>query len=666
MSGQQKAYQLVSQELIHIEGQGLKKPAGRKLKTMLLFPPEWVPTAPYLALPCLTAVLRQEGHEVVQKDVNIEMYDLFFSDSFLIWVKTRMGMQLRALEAKEQTGALTDQDIDHKAVLDHKAKLDLFDLIERAEAAKRIVRGDEFYQADKLEQALNTFREVTQYISAAYYPASIVFYPMESNLGYRPGVSKEVFACLDDEQVNIYRDVCGQLVLPAISKEAPDVVGVSIGTQMQLLAGLTFCKMIKEIFPNIHVTIGGNVVTRLQEELPKHEAFFTSVVDSAILYEGEHALLWLLEALSGLREWTSVPNLIYHDESGVHLNKDIYTEKTTSLPLPDFDGLPLDKYFVPLRILPYLATRGCYWGRCTFCDHGQGYFDQYRGLPAQEVVRQLTALKEKYRTEHFLFADESYPPALLKKVSQLLVDQDVGIKWTTLIRFEEALQDPQIWQLAVKSGCCTLYYGMESANERVLNLMDKHVKKSVIENNLREAAKAGIWNHVMAFYGFPGETRAEAEETRQFLLDNKQHIHSVELFYFVAYRHTPIVRNPEKFGITIHTQEDYDLPLDFYYTVNEPGGLSCLDAMQLCEEFYKNDFEPWAVRVNAREHVFLYISRYGTNQLPQIYARGSDTAVVPSGEGVSGLVTWPMARGERAAGKEGEPSMTRVVSHAVS
>ena len=43
--------------------------------------------------------------------------------------------------------------------------------------------------------------------------------------------------------------------------------------------------------------------------------------------------------------------------------------------------------------------------------------------------------------------------------------------------------------------------------------------------------------------------------------------------------------------------------------------------MQLCEEFYKNDFQPWAVRVNAREHVFLYISKFGTNKLPQIYAQ---------------------------------------------
>lgn len=656
----------MSEGFIHIDGQTPEKASGRKLKTMLLFPPEWVPTAPYLALPCLTAVLRQAGHEVIQKDVNIEMYDLFFSDSFLIWVKTRMGMQLHELEAKERSGWLTDQEIDQKAVVQAKAKVDVFHLIEQAETAKRIVRSQEFYDAEKLECALSSFREVMEYISAAYYPASIVFYPLESNLGYRPGVSKEVFACLDDEQVNVYRDVCRQIVLPAIGKQAPDVVGVSLGTQMQLLAGLTFCKMIKESFPEIHITVGGNVVTRLQEELPKQERFFTTVFDSAILYEGEHALLWLLEAVAGERAWSSVPNLIYRDGSEVHTNTEIYTEKTTALPLPDFDGLPLDQYFVPVRILPYLATRGCYWGRCTFCDHGQGYFDQYRGLPANEVVRQIKALKEKYQAEHFLFSDESYPPALLKKVSQLLVDQEVGIKWTTLIRFEESLQDPQIWELAVKSGCCTLYYGMESANERVLNLMDKHVKKSVIANNLRAAAKAGIWNHVMAFYGFPGETREEAEETRQFILDNQPSIHSVELFYFVAYRHTPMVRTPEKFGITIHKQDEYDLPLDFYYTLNEPGGISCLDAMQLCEEFYKNDFEPWAVRVNAREHVFLYISKYGTNSLPQIYAKREEAGAARSADTVSGLVTWPVARGDAESTRDGEPSMTRVVSHAIS
>jgi hypothetical protein len=66
------------------------------------------------------------------------------------------------------------------------------------------------------------------------------------------------------------------------------------------------------------------------------------------------------------------------------------------------------------------------------------------------------------------------------------------------------------------------------------------------------------------------------------------------------------------------------------------------------------------VRVNAREHVFLYISKFGTNQLPQIYAQ--QTQAVGSPQGVSGLITWPVAMGEGEDGKEG---MSRVVSHGV-
>ncbi|MBY0247320.1 MAG: B12-binding domain-containing radical SAM protein [Nitrospiraceae bacterium] len=645
--------------LVQIEGLApLKTEERKQSKVMLLFPPEWVPTAPYLALPSLTAVLREAGHTVIQRDINIGMWDHFFSMEFLIWVKARLGMQLKALQDKEKAGSLTERDSGQKAVVEQAYDVDVFDLAERAEDAKLIVRGERFYEAEILEGALNTFREAMAYISAAYYPASLVFYPMESNLGYRPGVSKEVFACLEDEQVNVYRDLCNQLVMPEVARERPDVIGISIGTQMQFLAGLTFAKMIKDTFPQIHVVVGGNVITRLHEDLVNHERFFTEVFDSAIIYEGEHALLWLIEALNGQRLLATVPNLIYRDESGLHRNTEVYTEKTAALPLPDFEGLPLDRYFVPELIIPYLATRGCYWGRCTFCDHGQGYFDQYRGMPVQLVVEQIKALRDKYRCRHFLFSDESYPPALFKKVSQLLIDQDVGIKWTTLIRFEETLQDQATWDLAAKAGCCTLYYGMESANERVLNLMDKHATKHVIQRNLQMAAQAGIWNHVMAFYGFPGETFEEAMETRQFVLENQPAIHSLELFYFVAYRHTPMVRRPEQFGITIHKQEEYDLPLDYYYTLNDPSTLSCLDAMQLCEEFYKNDFHPWAVRVNSREHVFLYISKFGTNRLPQIYAQ--QTQPVGSPEGVSGLITWPVAR------PEGDEGMSRVTSHDVT
>src|SRR5437764_15211445 len=102
----------LSTGLIQIDGMAVPSRAGRKLKTMLLFPPEWVPTAPYLALPSLTAVLRENGHEVIQRDINIEMYDLFFSDTFLICVMARMSLQLSRLRAKAMSAAPTNRGAD--------------------------------------------------------------------------------------------------------------------------------------------------------------------------------------------------------------------------------------------------------------------------------------------------------------------------------------------------------------------------------------------------------------------------------------------------------------------------------------------------------------------------------------------------------------------------
>src|SRR5512147_400023 len=146
--------------LVQIEGLApLAKGTRKQSKVMLLFPPEWVPTAPYLALPSLTAVLREAGHTVIQRDINIGMWDHFFSMEFLIWVKARLGMQLKSLQDKEKAGTLTERDLGQKAVVEQAYDVDVFGLAERAENAKLIVRGERFYEAETLEGALNTFRE---------------------------------------------------------------------------------------------------------------------------------------------------------------------------------------------------------------------------------------------------------------------------------------------------------------------------------------------------------------------------------------------------------------------------------------------------------------------------------------------------------------------------
>src|SRR5919206_3497052 len=115
-----------SNGLVQIDGLAPLARGERKTsKVMLLFPPEWVPTAPYLALPSLTSVLRRHGHEVIQKDVNIEMYDHFFSDTFLIWVRARLEMQRRALEERERGEGLDEAAVAQKLAVEEKLAWDV-------------------------------------------------------------------------------------------------------------------------------------------------------------------------------------------------------------------------------------------------------------------------------------------------------------------------------------------------------------------------------------------------------------------------------------------------------------------------------------------------------------------------------------------------------------
>ncbi len=49
------------------------------MKIYLLFPPHWTPTMPHMALPVLTGWMRRHGHQVNQRDLNVETYDEIFT-----------------------------------------------------------------------------------------------------------------------------------------------------------------------------------------------------------------------------------------------------------------------------------------------------------------------------------------------------------------------------------------------------------------------------------------------------------------------------------------------------------------------------------------------------------------------------------------------------------
>src|SRR6185295_3289419 len=158
-------------ELIQLHRAAAEPASPRKARVMLVFPPDWYPSEPYLSLPTLTAVLRRAGHEVVQEDVNLAMYDWYFSEDFLRRiVLRRVPQQLDRLRKLARKRELEEREHDLQLALCDLTRERITKLAEKAEAAKRVVRGDEFYNAERLEWGINTFREITGVISLVYAP----------------------------------------------------------------------------------------------------------------------------------------------------------------------------------------------------------------------------------------------------------------------------------------------------------------------------------------------------------------------------------------------------------------------------------------------------------------------------------------------------------------
>ena len=150
-----------SKELILLNRQSFEATSGRKMKVMLIFPPDWFPSEPYLSLPSLTAVLRQAGHQVVQKDINLEMWDWYFSEDFLKKVLRKVPQQLDRLRKLAKKRELEEWEQDLQLTLCDLTRQRIDDLIKKAEKAKAIIRGEVFYEIDQLEWAIHVFREVT-------------------------------------------------------------------------------------------------------------------------------------------------------------------------------------------------------------------------------------------------------------------------------------------------------------------------------------------------------------------------------------------------------------------------------------------------------------------------------------------------------------------------
>jgi anaerobic magnesium-protoporphyrin IX monomethyl ester cyclase len=529
------------------------------MKVLLLFPPHWTPTMPHLALPTLTAYLRAHNVEVIQRDLNIEIFDAILSRGYLKQALTH----LRQNYGSHTEGRLARHVVPSRErvqwALDHGPML-----VDQVENAVGVVRSDAFLDGPIGVQAFLTMVQSLEVASLPFYPASLNLtsytppYPVDR--------SRNLRRAMHDPGHNMFLDLFRRRVIPDIEREQPDIVGISIPTLEQMLAGVTLGYQIKEAGLPCHVTVGGPHITMLREAILQVPVFF-DWFDSAVVFDGEVPLLRLAEALDGDGDLSQVPNLIYKDGDQIRVTTRQEPEKTFDLPLPDFDGLSLSRYLAPTLVLPLRTARGCYYGKCAFCNVDYAGPPSYRQLQAEGIVNQMVTLNKKYGARHIFFADEAITPRNLRDMSPLLAEQDPSIYWCGCVRFEKAIIRDILNNIA-QAGCCMLLFGLETASEPIMERMAKGTQLEHMSRILLESTAAGIWNHTFFFFGFPGETIEHAQETVNFIYKYKHAIHSASPGTFALERYSPAHRFPQTFGVKrIIEDPNTDLAIYFDYEV---------------------------------------------------------------------------------------------------
>jgi hypothetical protein len=102
--------------------------------------------------------------------------------------------------------------------------------------------------------------------------------------------------------------------------------------------------------------------------------------------------------------------------------------------------------------------------------------------------------------------------------------------------------------------------------------MRKRTKRETIISNLTEATESGIWMHCFLFFGFPGETDADARQTYDFILENPRIVSSFGAGTFSLEHNSPIAHHYEDFGIRLLTSRTNDV--DVYYDYEVDRGIS--------------------------------------------------------------------------------------------
>ena len=279
-------------------------------------------------------------------------------------------------------------------------------------------------------------------------------------------------------------------------------------------ASIAILKLAKEIDPGIVTVLGGPHPTFLFKDVLESEK---GIVDYILLGEGEETLRELLQALQN-GTVKDVKGIAYVDDGKVVANarRKQITDLEELSPAWDLLDWEVYNYLVSPggRMASISTSRGCEMS-CSFCSQRLFWRGAWRARNPERVIEEIVFLYEKYQIKVFTLID-AYPTRdrlRWERLLDLLIEKNLDISLLMETRVEDIVRDKDILDKYRKAGIIHIYMGAESADEAVLNSLNKDIEMKTTKEALELLNKAGIVTEASFMIGFPQETWESVKRT---------------------------------------------------------------------------------------------------------------------------------------------------------
>jgi Radical SAM superfamily len=381
---------------------------------------------------------------------------------------------------------------------------------------------------DRYRRVVKDISRVLDKVSPSAVSVGLVNY---DDRGLSPVNSADLLTAAERPEMNPFYPNFRARLKELFLKDEFQTVGISLNYLSQALSAFSMMGFIRREFPGVKIILGGGLVTSWMKN-PEWENPFGGLVDSLVAGPGEIQLLSLLGL--GAPEGQAAR--------------------------PAYGSLPLESYLSPGLILPYSASAGCYWNRCSFCPE-KAEDNPYLPLPPGRVTAELRELVDESDPVLIHLLDNAISPAIF----DALIADNLPVPWYGFARIGTRLADPDFCVALKKAGCVMLKLGIESGDQDVLDALQKGIGVETASTVLKNLELAGIAAYVYLLFGTPAETEAGARKTLEFTVG---HSHCID-FLNLAIFNMPVCGKKD---YEVKTRKFYDGDLSLYTDFIHPKG----------------------------------------------------------------------------------------------